>query len=163
MPCGRCYGNRIYCKRHEIGVCPNFYGLFVGWREFKVGAYAKRCRGLFALPSEWATRTLPEPSVVAAFTAIADKEEFQELCHKQFLVLCNELLLFFQIKFARHMRRLLVRKTKTMQQLRHAFPRIRPPTSFTASPDCAQIFRSFAKPCPEKHFLFPPISPIFRF
>ena len=50
------------------------------WREFKVGAYAKRCRGLFAFPSEWASRPLPEPSVVAAFAAIVDKEGFQELC-----------------------------------------------------------------------------------
>jgi len=40
------------------------------WMEAKVGAYAKRCRALFALPSEWATRILPEPSVVSAFAAI---------------------------------------------------------------------------------------------
>jgi len=50
------------------------------WREFKVGAYAKRCRGLSAFPSEWASRSLPEPSVVSAFAAIVDKEGFQELC-----------------------------------------------------------------------------------
>ena len=48
--------------------------------EAKVGAYAKRCRALFALPSKWATRILPEPSVVSAVAAIVDKEGFQELC-----------------------------------------------------------------------------------
>jgi hypothetical protein len=49
------------------------------WMEFKIGAYAKRPRGLFAHPSEWASRKLPESTVVAAFAAIVDKEEFQEL------------------------------------------------------------------------------------
>jgi hypothetical protein len=37
---------------------------------------------LFAHPSEWASRKLPEPTVVAAFAAIMNKEEFQELCQK---------------------------------------------------------------------------------
>jgi len=46
----------------------------------KVGAFAKRERGVSALPSEWHTRTLPEPTVVSAFASIADKEEFQKLC-----------------------------------------------------------------------------------
>jgi len=50
------------------------------WREFKLGAFAKRMRGLPALPSEWGTRTLPNPTVVATFASIVDKEEFQELC-----------------------------------------------------------------------------------
>jgi hypothetical protein len=50
------------------------------WREFKVGTFAKRRRGVSALPSEWHTRKLPEPSVVAAFAAIVDKEGFQERC-----------------------------------------------------------------------------------
>jgi hypothetical protein len=50
------------------------------WREFKVGAFAKRMRGLFALPSEWHTRKLPEPTVVSAFAAMVDKGGFQELC-----------------------------------------------------------------------------------
>jgi hypothetical protein len=50
------------------------------WREFKLGAYAKRVRSAGALPSEWAIRALPKPSVVYAFAAIADKEEFQGLC-----------------------------------------------------------------------------------
>ena len=50
------------------------------WREMKVGAFAKRERGEPATPSEWNTRKLPEPNVVSAFAAIADKGEFQEMC-----------------------------------------------------------------------------------
>jgi hypothetical protein len=50
------------------------------WHESKVGAFAKREEGLPALPSEWHTRKLPEPTVVSAFAAIVDKEGFQELC-----------------------------------------------------------------------------------
>ena len=38
---------------------------------------------MFALPSEWGTRNLPKPSVVYAFAAILDKEEFQKLCHSE--------------------------------------------------------------------------------
>jgi hypothetical protein len=53
------------------------------WREFKVGAFAKRRRGAFALPSEWHTRRLPEPTVVSAFAAIVDKEGFLELCQSE--------------------------------------------------------------------------------
>jgi hypothetical protein len=53
------------------------------WREFKVGAFAKRRRGAFALPSEWHTRKLPEPTVVSAFAAIVDKEGFLELCQSE--------------------------------------------------------------------------------
>jgi len=52
------------------------------WREFKLGAFAKRLRGLPALSSEWATRILPNPTVVAAFASIVDKEGFQELCQQ---------------------------------------------------------------------------------
>jgi len=52
------------------------------WREMKIGAFAKRECGLFALPIEWYTRKLPEPSVVSAFAAIVDKEEFQEHCQQ---------------------------------------------------------------------------------
>jgi len=50
------------------------------WMEVKVGAFAKRERGLSAFPSEWHTRILPEPTVVSAFASIADKEEFLKLC-----------------------------------------------------------------------------------
>jgi hypothetical protein len=46
------------------------------WREFKVGAFAKRPRGLFALPSEWGTRKLPPPTAVSAFAMIGNKEDF---------------------------------------------------------------------------------------
>jgi len=52
------------------------------WREFKLGAFAKRLNGLFALPSEWATRKFPKPTAVYAFAAIVSKEEFQELCQQ---------------------------------------------------------------------------------
>ena len=50
------------------------------WMEMKVGAFAKRLRGLSALPSEWHTRILPDPTLVYAFASIVDKEEFQKLC-----------------------------------------------------------------------------------
>jgi hypothetical protein len=50
------------------------------WREMKVGALAKRERGACATPSEWNTRKLPDPTVVSAFAAVVDKEEFQEMC-----------------------------------------------------------------------------------
>jgi hypothetical protein len=54
----------------------------VEWREMKIGALVKRLRGLFALPSEWHTRNLPDPTAVSAFAAIVDKEEFRELCQQ---------------------------------------------------------------------------------
>jgi hypothetical protein len=53
------------------------------WREMKVGAFAKRERGEKATPSEWATRKLPEPTVISAFAAIESKEEFQERCQNE--------------------------------------------------------------------------------
>ena len=40
------------------------------WREMKVAAFVKRLLAESALPSEWATRLLPKPSVVYAFAAI---------------------------------------------------------------------------------------------
>ena len=49
----------------------------------KVGAFAKRERGECAVPSEWNTRKLPEPTVVSAFATIADKEEFREMCQSE--------------------------------------------------------------------------------
>ena len=52
------------------------------WREVKVGAFVKRLCGLYALPSEWATRKLPRPSAVSAFAAIENKEAFQERCQQ---------------------------------------------------------------------------------
>jgi hypothetical protein len=53
------------------------------WREVKVGALVKREQGESASPSEWATRKLPEPTVVSAFAAIEAKEEFQERCQAE--------------------------------------------------------------------------------
>jgi hypothetical protein len=53
------------------------------WREMKVGSFAKRECGASAEPSEWATRDLPEPSIVSAFAAIESKEEFQERCQNE--------------------------------------------------------------------------------
>jgi hypothetical protein len=50
------------------------------WCEVKVGAFAKREVGESATPAEWATRDLPEPTVVAA---IENKKEFQERCQKE--------------------------------------------------------------------------------
>jgi len=52
------------------------------WREFKIGAFAKRPAGGFALPSEWATRKFPKPTAVYAFASIVNKEEFQDLCQQ---------------------------------------------------------------------------------
>jgi hypothetical protein len=69
------YADGVFAHiRDEYGVAK--------WMEFKIGALVKRPRGLFALPSEWGGRKLPEPTAVAAFAAIVDKEEFQELCQK---------------------------------------------------------------------------------
>jgi hypothetical protein len=53
------------------------------WCEVKVGAYAKRECGESATPEEWATRDLPEPTVVSAFAAIEEKPKFQERCQKE--------------------------------------------------------------------------------
>ena len=52
------------------------------WREFKLGAFAKREDGQSALPSEWATRKFPKPTATYAFAALVNKEEFQELCQQ---------------------------------------------------------------------------------
>jgi len=52
------------------------------WREFKIGAFAKRPPGGFAFPTEWATRKFPKPTAVYAFASIVNKEEFQELCQQ---------------------------------------------------------------------------------
>jgi hypothetical protein len=52
------------------------------WREFKLGAFARRLCGAFAFPSEWATRKFPKPTAVYAFAALINKEEFQELCQQ---------------------------------------------------------------------------------
>lgn len=49
------------------GTCVN---TLEGWREMKVGIFAKRAAGESATPSEWADRDLPSPSVSVAFSAI---------------------------------------------------------------------------------------------
>ena len=51
--------------------------------EVKVGAFAKRERGESVFPSEWATRDLPQPTVVSSFASIVDKEEFLKLCQSE--------------------------------------------------------------------------------
>jgi hypothetical protein len=53
------------------------------WNEMKVGAFVKRELGESATPEEWASRKLPEPTVVSAFAAIEGKDEFQERCKKE--------------------------------------------------------------------------------
>jgi hypothetical protein len=50
------------------------------WREMKVAIIAKRERGDSALPEEWDSRDLPEPTVSVAVAAIESKPEFQERC-----------------------------------------------------------------------------------
>jgi len=53
------------------------------WREMKVGVFAKRECGESAAPSEWATRKLPKPTIMSAFAAIENKEDFQERCQSE--------------------------------------------------------------------------------
>jgi hypothetical protein len=53
------------------------------WREMKVGILSKRECGASAAPSEWDSRELPEPSIVSAFAAIENKEEFQDRCQAE--------------------------------------------------------------------------------
>jgi hypothetical protein len=47
-----------------------------GWREMKVGVFAKRLPGERATPEKWATRTLPGPTARMAFAAIERSERF---------------------------------------------------------------------------------------
>lgn len=47
-----------------------------GWREMRVGVFAKRGLGESATPEQWKTRKLPAPSSRAAFAAIEDHETF---------------------------------------------------------------------------------------
>lgn len=47
-----------------------------GWREMKVGVFAKRLAGEPATPEEWATRKLPRPVSRIAFAAIECGERF---------------------------------------------------------------------------------------
>lgn len=47
-----------------------------GWRDAKIGIFAKRPRGAAATVADWATRTLPKPTARFAFAAIAESTTF---------------------------------------------------------------------------------------
>lgn len=47
-----------------------------GWRDAKIGIFAKRPRGETATPAEWATRKLPKPEARFAFAAIEESTDF---------------------------------------------------------------------------------------
>lgn len=47
-----------------------------GWKEMRVGVFAKRAAGAAAEPREWSTRALPAPSARVAFAAIEDHQTF---------------------------------------------------------------------------------------
>jgi hypothetical protein len=47
-----------------------------GWKEMRVGVFAKRAAGEPASSAQWATRKLPSPAVRVAFAAIEDHEAF---------------------------------------------------------------------------------------
>jgi hypothetical protein len=47
-----------------------------GWRDAKIGIFAKRPRGVSAETTQWADRPLPKPSARFAFADIADSETF---------------------------------------------------------------------------------------
>jgi len=47
-----------------------------GWREMRLGAFAKRNPGSSAAPAEWRTRKLPRPTSRVAFGGIIDSKRF---------------------------------------------------------------------------------------
>ena len=47
-----------------------------GWKEMRVGVFAKRASGQSATASEWNSRKLPSPQARVAFAAIEDHETF---------------------------------------------------------------------------------------
>jgi hypothetical protein len=49
-----------------------------GFRDVKIGIYAKRPRGESATPETWATRSLPTPTARFAFAAIEESRTFAE-------------------------------------------------------------------------------------
>ena len=55
------------------GTCIN---TTAGWKEMRVGVFAKRTPGEPATPSEWTTRKLPPPGARVAFAAIEDHDAF---------------------------------------------------------------------------------------
>jgi len=48
-----------------------------GWREMRVGIFAKRNQGECVHPDQWAERKLPKPHVSVAFAGIENKEMFR--------------------------------------------------------------------------------------
>lgn len=55
------------------GTCIN---TTAGWKEMRVGVFAKRLPAEAATPAEWATRKVPTPGARVAFAAIEDHETF---------------------------------------------------------------------------------------
>lgn len=55
------------------GTCVN---TMEGWKEMRVGVFAKRTSGEAASPDAWNTRKLPAPGARVAFAAIEDHETF---------------------------------------------------------------------------------------
>ena len=49
-----------------------------GWREMRVGIFAKRERGESVHPDQWAERKLPKPHTLVAFAGIENKETFRK-------------------------------------------------------------------------------------
>jgi hypothetical protein len=47
-----------------------------GWRDVKIGIFARRPAGLPATAAEWESRTLPRPTARVAFAAIEPSEQF---------------------------------------------------------------------------------------
>jgi hypothetical protein len=60
-------------KFETDGTCVNTQE---GWKEMRVGVFAKRLPGEPAEPQEWSTRKLPAPTTRVAFAAIEDHETF---------------------------------------------------------------------------------------
>lgn len=52
-----------------------------GWRDVKMGLFAKRMAGAPAVPEEWDRRDLPPPSCRATIAAIEESERFGERLH----------------------------------------------------------------------------------
>lgn len=48
-----------------------------GWREVRIGIFAKRELATSATPEEWSSRKLPKPHVSVAFAAMEEKEVFR--------------------------------------------------------------------------------------
>jgi hypothetical protein len=53
-----------------------------GWRDMKIGIFAKREKGQPATPAEWDKRDLPKPEARVAFARIEHVEPFGERCRE---------------------------------------------------------------------------------